>query len=410
MKVLYVCHRFPFPPKRGGKIRPFNMIRHLSAQHQVTVASLVRADDEAAEGAGLAAHCANYDMARVHNPVQVARMIARLPTTTPSSMGYFRSPALARAIDRRLATERYDLIFVHCSSVAQYVEHVRDIPKILDFGDMDSQKWLEYARYKPFPLSLGYRLEGHKMERAERRLAGQFDLCTATTRAEWETLEAYGSGTRTDWFPNGVDSTYFAPDDEPYDADTISFVGRMDYYPNQECMFEFCRTTLPLLHAQRPGLKLLIVGADPTPAVRQLGELRNVTVTGSVPDVRPYLRRSALMVAPLNIARGTQNKILEAMALGLPVVTSRVAAGGVDASSPEHFLAAGTPAEYTAAILGVLDDPALRRRLAVSGRARMLSHHAWDKSMQRLDGIIERCLHYRAVARTSGDRAQGKRQ
>jgi glycosyltransferase involved in cell wall biosynthesis len=123
-----------------------------------------------------------------------------------------------------------------------------------------------------------------------------------------------------------------------------------------------------------------------------LGEIEGVTVTGSVPDVRPYLRRAALMVAPLNIARGTQNKILEAMAMGVPVVTSRVAAGGVDAQDGEHFLAASTPAEYAAAIEHVAGDPAERRRLAVAGRTRMLSHHAWGKSMQRLDRIINRCL------------------
>lgn len=392
MKILYLCHRFPFPPKRGGKIRPFNMIRHLSRTHEVSVASLVRSDTEGAEGAGLAAHCVRYEMARVSDPVQTARMVMRLPTTIPSSMGYFYSPALARTIREWWARERFDLVFVHCSSVAQYVQDLRGVPKILDFGDMDSQKWLEYARYKPFPLSLGYRLEGLKMQRAEKRLARRFDLCTATTRAEWETLESYGTGVASDWFANGVDSAYFAPTGEPYEPDTIAFVGRMDYYPNQECMFEFCARTLPLLRTRRPGVKLVIVGADPSPAVRRLGDLPGVTVTGSVPDVRPHLRGAALMVAPLRIARGTQNKILEAMALGVPVVTSSIAAGGVDAQSPAHFLVADSPAEQVEAILRVLDDPALRARLARAGRDRMLSHHAWDRSMQRLDGIIERCL------------------
>ncbi|NDP41108.1 MAG: TIGR03087 family PEP-CTERM/XrtA system glycosyltransferase [Aromatoleum sp.] len=400
MRVLYVCHRFPFPPKRGGKIRPFNMIRHLAREHEVHVASIVRSAAEAAEGEGLAKYCKGYAMGRVRDPVQALRMVARLPTPTPSSMGFFYSPGLAREVRQTLARERFDLIFVHCSSVAQYVEDVAGIPKILDFGDMDSQKWLDYARYKPFPLSLGYWLEGRKMERAEKRLAGRFDLCTATTRAEWETLEAYRTSADSDWFPNGVDGEYFAPTDEPYDADTITFVGRMDYYPNQECMFDFCATTLPLLQAKRPAAKLLIVGADPSPAVQRLSKLPGVTVTGSVPDVRPYLRRSALMVAPLNIARGTQNKILEAMAMGVPVVTSRVAAGGVDAEAPEHFLAASTPAEYVAAMLRVTEDPVERRRLSAAGRARMLDRHAWDKSMQRLDGIIDRCLanHSRAGA------------
>ncbi|HSQ80207.1 MAG TPA: TIGR03087 family PEP-CTERM/XrtA system glycosyltransferase, partial [Casimicrobiaceae bacterium] len=303
---------------------------------------------------------------------------------------------LARRIDVLLATEAFDLIFVHCSSVAHYVSRAKGIPKILDFGDMDSQKWLEYANYKPFPLNLGYRLEGIKLTAEEKRLSRAFDLCTATTRAEWETLEGYRTGVATDWFPNGVDSTYFAPAGATCDPDTISFIGRMDYYPNQECMLRFCREAFPMIRERRPGAKLTIVGADPIPAIRKLGELPGVTVTGSVPDVRPYLQRSAVMVAPLSIARGTQNKILEAMAAGVPVVTSSAAAGGVDAVPGEHFLVADSAADTAAAALELMTHAQRREALAKAGRARMLSHHAWDKSMQRLDGIIERCVASRA--------------
>ena len=393
MNILYLCHRFPFPPKRGGKIRPFNMIRHFTeGGHKVTVCSLARSDQEADEAAGIASHCAAFDLVRVHEPLQVGRMIARLPWVVPSSMGYFYSRTLGRRVAERLSSQRWDLIFVHCSSVAQYVAHVRDVPKILDFGDMDSQKWCDYARFKPFPLSWGYRLEGAKMMMAERQLARRFDLCTATTRAEWQTLEGYATGARTDWFPNGVDSDYFSPTDEPYDADAISFIGRMDYYPNQECMSRFCDEVWPLLRDRRPQLKLSVVGADPSPAMRALGERPGITVTGSVPDVRPHVRRSAVMVAPLAIARGTQNKLLEAMAMGVPVVTSRVAAAGVDAEPERHLLVADTPAEQVEAIGRLLDDPAERRRLAIAGRERMLSHHAWARSMERLDEIVARCF------------------
>jgi len=395
VKILYVCHRFPFPPKRGGKIRPFNTIRHLARSHEVTVASLVRSEEEATEGMGLAPFCAHFEMARVSAPVQWLRMAARLPTPIPSSMGYFYSGQLARRVRRLLRTQRFELVFVHCSSVAQYVSGVRGMPKILDFGDMDSQKWLEYAGYKRFPLSLGYHVEGWKLERAERRLAAQFDVCTMTTRAEVETFDRYQTGVPSAWFPNGVDGDYFAPTGDSYDPESIAFVGRMDYYPNQECMQDFCSKVLPRLQAVRPGLKLTIVGAEPSAAVQRLGALPGVTVTGSVPDVRPFLRRAALMVAPLNIARGTQNKILESMAAGTPVVASRVAAGGVDASSPEHFLVASTPEEYTAAILRITADPGERQRLSVAGRSRMLSHHDWGKSMRRLDDIIERCVDQR---------------
>jgi hypothetical protein len=166
----------------------------------------------------------------------------------------------------------------------------------------------------------------------------------------------------------------------------------MDYYPNQECMFDFCANVLPRIQMRRPRAKLLIVGADPSPAVKKLEDLPGVTVTGSVPDVRPYLQRSALMVAPLNIARGTQNKILEAMAMGVPVVTSGVAAGGVDALAQEHFLVADNYEQHAAAVLRILEDRNERQRLADAGRARMLSHHDWGRSMQRLDSVMERCL------------------
>jgi hypothetical protein len=392
VRILYLCHRFPYPPQRGGKIRPFNMIRHLSTAHEVTVASLARSYGEALQGRGIAPFCADFHVGQVSEWVQGARMVATLPTPLTASAAYFHSSDLAATIRRLLRARRFDLIFVHCSSVAHYVADVRDVPKILDFGDMDSQKWLEYARYKPFPLSMGYWWEAKKLLAEEQRLARKFDLCTATTRTEWETLESYRTGVATGWFPNGVDTAYFAPNPAPYDTDTISFVGRMDYYPNQECMFDFCARTLSLLKDARPGLRLNIVGADPSPKVRRLGAIPGVTVTGSVPDVRPYAWESALTIAPLNIARGTQNKILEAMAMGVPVVTSRVAAGGVDAVAGEHFLVCSSPSEYRDAILRVLDDSAERRRLAEAGRARMLSHHAWDKSMKRLDGIIARCV------------------
>jgi sugar transferase (PEP-CTERM/EpsH1 system associated) len=392
MRILYVCHRFPYPPKRGGKIRPFNMIRHLAQSHEVVVCSLSRSDTETAEAQGIAPYCAEFHVAQVDNRIQSLRMVTTLPTPITASTSYFHSSRLARTIDRLLAQQRFDLIFVHCSSVAHYVQHVRHIPKILDFGDMDSHKWLEYAHYKPFPLSMGYWWEGQRVLAQEKRLARRFDLCTATTRAEWETLDGYGVTRSTDWFPNGVDSEFFAPAAQPHDPDTLVFIGRMDYYPNQQCMFDFCSNVLPRLRARRPSVKLQIVGADPSPAVRQLGSLPGVTVTGSVPDVRPFATRAALTVAPLRIARGTQNKILEAMAMGVPVVTSSAAAGGVDALPGEHLLVADTPEQVSAAVLGVLDDPAQRARLARAGRERVLSHHAWPSSMRRLDAIIERCL------------------
>jgi sugar transferase (PEP-CTERM/EpsH1 system associated) len=392
MRVLYVCHRFPYPPNRGGKIRPFHMIRHLAQRHDVTVASLARdrAEEEAAHG--IAPHCARYLVERVPAVVAWTRMAALLPTRTPASMAYFRSSRLARRIEHVLRERPFDLVFVHCSSVAQYVEDVGGISKILDFGDMDSQKWLAYADAMPFPLSLGYRLEGKKLERAEQRLARKFDLCTVTTAAEKDTLDHLAPGARTAWFPNGVAFDYFKPAPDSWEPDHIGFLGRMDYYPNREAMTHFCRDVFPLVRKRRPGARLTIVGADPAADVRRLARLPGVAVTGSVKDVRTYLYRFALTVAPLRIARGTQNKILESLAVGVPVVSSPLAARGVDATPGEHLLTADSPDTFAEAVVRVLDDPAERRRLGQAGRERMLSNHSWEAALRRMDGYIEDCF------------------
>lgn len=393
MRILYVCHRFPYPPRRGGTIRPFNMIKHLAKSHEVVVCSLSRSDHETRDAQGIAQFCAEFHIGQVDNRVQALRMLATLPTTLTASASFFHSNKLERDIKRVLREQKFDLIFVHCSSVAHYVAHVQGIPKILDFGDMDSQKWLEYAQHKAFPLSLGYWWEGARLRAEEKRLAARFDFCTAITRAERQTMIDYGVKTPTDWFPNGVDNSFFAPiTDVAHDPDRIVFIGRMDYFPNQQCMVDFCADVLPRLKARRPAIRLQIVGADPSPEIIKLGELPGVTVTGTVPDVRPYVTQAALTVAPLRIARGTQNKILEAMAMGTPVVCSSVAAGGVDAVPGEHFVTADSPDDMCNAILRILDDPVERSRLAHAGRARVLSNHAWPSSMKRLDAIIERCV------------------
>jgi sugar transferase (PEP-CTERM/EpsH1 system associated) len=391
MKVLFVCHRFPYPPSRGGKIRPFHVIRHLSGRHEVTVASLARSAEELEAGAGLTQHCTRVIAETVSAPAALARMVARLPTRVPSSMGYFYSPALARRIRREAAATRFDLIFAHCAFVAPYVSDVPAPTKILDFGDMDSQKWLAYAGARALPLAAGYYVDGVKLRRAEAQLARRFDLCTCTTRAEFAVLEGYGVGVRLGWFPNGVDAEYFRPAGVPYRPDSICFVGRMDYYPNQQCVLAFCRDVLPLVRMRRPGATFAIVGAAPPRAVRNLGRLPGVTVTGSVDDVRPHLWAAAVSVAPLTIARGTQNKILEAMAMGLPTVASVEAAKGVDAEPGRHLLTASTPREYAEAVVRVLEDACERRRLSEAARARALSHHSWNHSMRVLDGLIEEC-------------------
>jgi hypothetical protein len=407
MRILLLCHRFPYPPNSGANIRSFNMIRHLSRHHAVVVASLTRSDKERNEVSALEEQCAGVITAPIGRTAAWARMLLALPTPRPSTFGYFSSPALARRLRKVAAEQRFDLVIAHSSSVGPYAAAVAGVPKIIDFCDMDSRKWLAYRDQKRFPVSLGFWLEGIKLTRVERRLAEEFDCATCATPAELESLKEIAPRATGDWFPNGVDLDFFQPQGTGYDADQICFVGRMDYFPNVQAMTYFVREVLPLIRAEQPRCTLTIVGAAPTAEARALAQVEGVTVTGSVPDVRPYFTVSACSVAPLVVARGTQNKILESLAMGVPVVASSLAARGLDAVPGEHLLAADDPPAMAAAVLCMLADADERRRLARAGRARMESHHSWAGAMAKLDLIIAQTMSASAARR--GVRAKADR-
>ncbi|MDP2561130.1 TIGR03087 family PEP-CTERM/XrtA system glycosyltransferase [Psychrobium sp. 1_MG-2023] len=395
MNILYLCHRFPYPAKDGSRVRSFNIINHFQQQgHKVWVASMVRNSLEEQEGQGIAPFCHQYIMARVNEPVQQVRMVSRLLSFEPSSMGFFYSKSLAIQIKKLLNEQKFDLIYVHCSSVAQYVEQVTDTAKILDFVDMDSQKWLSFTRFKPFPVNMGYWLEGRKLERAEKRLSRSFDMCTTITRTECDTLDSFELAQQTDWFSNGVDVDYFKPITTSYSPHIISFIGRMDYYPNEQAVSFFCHEILPLIRQQITDVEFLIVGAAPSDNVRALAAIEGVTVTGFVDDVRDYVQKSAVMVAPLKIARGTQNKILEAMAMGVPVVTSSLGARGVDGEAGEDFFVAQTPEQYSEQILSLMKDKMQRSIVAQAGRQRILSNYSWPYVLKRLDDIVATTINH----------------
>jgi len=267
------------------------------------------------------------------------------------------------------------------------------VPKIMDFVDMDSQKWLEFAGFKRWPLSWVYRLEGWKLRRLERACANGFDASTVATPAELEILQAMDAGRPSAFFPNGVDLDFFAPNPKTVsDPNVIAFLGRMDYFPNEEAVTFFVNEVLPLIRRHVPDARFRIVGAAPTPRVRALAAVDGVEVTGKVADVREYVRDAAVTVAPLRIARGTQNKILESMAMGVPVVTTTSAMKGVDAVSGEHLLAADGARATADAVTALLQDPAERARLAKAGRQRVADRHAWGPALDRFEAFAGACL------------------
>ena len=392
MKILFICHRFPYPPNEGGKIRSFNMIAHLQQQHDVTVASLSDEPIKSEDINGMLENASECVVEKIFKPFAWLKAIMCLLTTIPSSMGYFNSMWLKRRVAKLVDENNYDLIIVHCSSVAQLVSSIKGIPKVLDYCDMDSQKWLTYVAHKSFPMNVVYWLEGVKLARAEKKLASQFNAASVATEAELESLRQLNSEVQSFKFPNGVDTDYFAPSDIEYNPKKICFIGKMNYYPNEKCMLEFCENIFPKLQKKYPDIQLSIVGSNPTPNIKKLAFLDGVEVTGRVDDVRPYVQSAALTVVPLEIARGTQNKILESLAMGVPVICSRLAAKGVDAVPGEHLLVADTADEYLRCVGEVIEDVEFRKQLALSGHARMLEHHTWQTAMREMDINIKQCL------------------
>jgi len=389
VNVLFLCHRLPFPPKRGGKIRPFNMIRRLSREHRVTVATVARSRDEIREGEGLREHCHRLHVGLVTGPAGWARFALAVPGRYPSTFAYFYSPPLWRTVQGLLARERFDAIMVHCSSMGPYVAAHTGCRKVMDFGDADSEKWFEYARRARPPLSLGFRWEGARVRRWERELGRRFDACSVISAHERDVLAGHVDKPIA-VIPNGVDLEYFRPrpDAPPPHPRRIVFTGNMSYAPNVDAARHLAADVLPRLRRRVPEVELFIVGMDPSAAVRRLAESGSVVVTGRVDDVRPFLESAAVSVAPLRVARGLQNKVLEAMAMRVPVVASPAAARGIDAVPGRDLVVADDPDAFAGAVADLMTDGARRERYAEAGRACVMANHSWDRLLGRLDDLL----------------------
>jgi sugar transferase (PEP-CTERM/EpsH1 system associated) len=389
MKILFACHRFPFPPNRGGKIRPFNMIRHLSQKHDIVVATVAHTQEEFDEGAGLREYCAEIYAEVIPEKVRWLQAVRALPSSTPSSVAYFSSAALRRKIKEVALKISFDAILVHCAFAAQYALGVPAKFCLMDFGDLDSGKWLDYSECRPFPLSWGYYFEGQKLRSYEQKVAASFEYCTLTTQGELEEFKKLNVDVPSAVIPNGIDTNYFRPRPDPQNGQVAVFVGRMDYFPNIDGAEHFARNVFPIIRQRMPDAKLRLVGSNPNDVVRNLASIPGVTVTGHVPDVRPYLSDATLTVAPLRLARGTQNKILESMAMGIPVVATSVAAKGVTAIPGSQLLVADEPEQFANAVLRIFESGNLRKSISDSALRQMEEAHSWPRSMQVLDNILD---------------------
>jgi sugar transferase (PEP-CTERM/EpsH1 system associated) len=297
----------------------------------------------------------------------------------------FSSPGLRRVIRRWAAETRFRAAVASASSIAPYLRRdgLESAPAVLDLMDVDSQKWLDFAAASRPPKRWLYRLEARRVRKLEAALPGWAKAVAVVSRAEADVYDSFAGIGAATVATNGVDLEYFKPADGPADRACV-FVGAMDYLPNIDGAVWFAREAWPLVRRTFPGAEFRIVGRNPTPAVRALSALPGVVVTGSVPDVRPFVARAAVVVAPLRLARGVQNKVLEALAMAKPVVAAPPALAALGTVPGADVLAATTPAEFADAVCGLFADEERRRELGAAGRRYVEANHHWDRCLQPL--------------------------
>lgn len=391
MNVLYVAPCLPYPPHKGERTRAFHLIRHLAREHTIHVACLAGDEDDLDGVAALAEHCASVDA--VYRCRTVSRLLGALAllTGTPFSVASSSSSRLRRRIACKLRVERFDAIVVFSAVMGGYVSHVRSVPKVIDFVDVDSELWRLYVDRHRFPYSWIYRREATRLARHEEDIARTFDHSVFVSEGEARLFGRRAGDRPVSVIANGVDLDYFAPTADahaPANPPSVVFTGTMDYFPNVDAVGHFCRRILPLVQAALPEVHFSIVGRNPTAPVKAHGRQPQVTVTGAVPDVRPYLARASVFVAPLRIARGIQNKILEAMAMGVPVVGTSTALLGLEATEGDGIQIADDPADFARAVLALLTDPEWRRLCALRARAYAERRHSWADHGARLAALL----------------------
>jgi sugar transferase (PEP-CTERM/EpsH1 system associated) len=387
--VLFLTHRLPYPPNKGDKVRSYHLLQHLARRHRVFLGTFVDDPDDLRHLGSVRALCADLHAPSLHPARSRVASLAGLLRGEPLTLSYYRDRSMCRWVDGLVARGQVDCALVFSSSMAQYAVGT-PAPLLVDFVDVDSAKWTDYASAHRWPMSWLYAREGRTLLRYERQVAIRADHSFFATDKEAAMFRALApeSAPKVAALGNGVDADYFAPDPgrpSPFPAQehAIVFTGAMDYWPNVDAVTWFVREMLPRLRERWPSLCFHIVGRSPTAAVRELAS-DTVRVTGTVPDVRPYLQHASVVVAPLRLARGIQNKVLEAMAMARPVVAAADCVEAIDCNPGAHLLSAREADDYVREIDALLQHPAQAAKVGAAGRVQVVAVYGWDARLQPL--------------------------
>lgn len=387
MRILYVAHRVPYPPNKGEKIRCFHHLRHLSSTHEVDLVAYCDDPEDTQWAGALRNYCRRVELVSQRPAIAVARSVASAMRGRSFSEGYFAS-----ATPLRYAAPEYDVVWTSSSSVAAPPTRRTPAHRIVDFVDVDSEKWRELAGVVPPPLAWVYALEARRLARLEEGVGTSADRVLVVSENEADILLQRLPQAPVHVVPNGVDLDYFqaaapAGDFRPQ----IVFVGTLDYRPNVDAVLFFIREVLPQLRLALPDVEFTAVGHRPATRLQRAvrSSEHGARLAGSVADVRPYLRDAQVCVVPLGYGRGVKNKVLEAMAMGVPVVASQVAVDGLGVRDGLEVILAENPQEYVDAICALVRNPERRRTQAEHALRYVRTAHSWENAFAVLDRILE---------------------
>jgi len=384
--LLYLVHRIPYPPNKGDKIRSYHLLKRLTETYRVFLGAFVDDPADWEYRKELSNLCADVYLRPLKRLQARFRCLEGLVSRRALTLSFYRDAAMQSWVDGVIDSEGIDQVVIFSSAMAQYVEGdiYRDMYRLVDYVDMDSAKWSQYSQNKPWPKNWLYRREGRLLLDYERKIASTFDACFFVSQAERDYFIEYvpSSSGNSYYYDNGVDTEYFNPALEyanPYQHDRkiIVFTGAMDYWANIDAVCWFAHNIFPSIRKLFRDVSFYIVGSNPAQEVCRLENEGNIKVTGKVVDVRPYLSHATLAIAPMRIARGVQNKVLEALAMSCPIIATAPAVQGITAEHGNGLLVLNGEKEIETAISRFLNGDT-EVFLNSSGRECVLENYNWD--------------------------------